>query len=96
MRRVLAVIAEVVNDHVVAIEQPSPERKVAVDRKRVAVAQHQARSAGDPMTAHPDNRAIVHDRLEHGMRLWDRHVCRFRHRGFYFSNFAWHLFAGTL
>ena len=81
MQRVLAVIAEVVDDHVVAIEQPSPERKVAVDRKPVAMTEHQARSAGDPVTAHPDNRAVVHDRLEHGMRFGNRYLRRFRHRG---------------
>src|SRR6267143_2713723 len=64
MRLVLAMIAEVVNDHVVAIEQPPPERKVAVDRKPVAMTEHQARAARDAMAAQPDNRAILHDRLE--------------------------------
>jgi len=51
MRRVPAMIAEVINDHVVAIEQPPPERKVAVDRKPIAMTEHQARSAGDAMAA---------------------------------------------
>src|ERR1700736_4620418 len=61
MRRVPAMIAEVVNDHVVAIEQPPPERKVAVDRKPVAMTEHKARAARDAMAAQPDNRAILHD-----------------------------------
>jgi hypothetical protein len=37
MRRIVAVIAKVINDHVVAIEQRSPERKVAIDGERVAM-----------------------------------------------------------
>jgi len=80
MRRILAVIAKVVNDDVVAIEKLSPERKIAIYREPVAVAQHQARRFRPPMTAHAKDGALLHRRIENPM--WPRDACQsgFRHR----------------
>ena len=47
VQRILAVIAHVEENQVVAIAQQIPERKVGVDREPVAVAEHEARARRD-------------------------------------------------
>ena len=64
MQRVVAVIAEIEEDDFVALAQRSPERKVAIDREPVAVAEHQARRAGIAVLANVNGRAVVHLHIE--------------------------------
>ena len=64
VQRVVAVIAEVEDDHFVARAQRSPEWKVAVDREPVAVTQHEARRAGNTVLANVNRRAVVHLHVE--------------------------------
>src|SRR5208283_4373385 len=64
VQRVVPVIAEVKKNHFVALAQRSPERKVAVNRETVAVAEHEARRAGDAVLANVDGRAVGHLHVE--------------------------------
>ena len=64
VQRVMAVIAEVEDDHFVARTQRSPEWKVAIDREPVAMTQHEARRAGNTVLANVNRRAVVHLHIE--------------------------------
>ena len=74
VQRVVAVIAEVEDDNLVARAQRSPEWKVAVDGEAVAVTEHEARRAGNTVLANVDRRAIVHLHVEGVMR--PRHMMK--------------------
>ena len=64
VQRIVPVIAEVEDDHFVALAQRSPEWKVAVDREPVAVTEHEPRRAGDAVLANVNRRAVVHLHVE--------------------------------
>jgi prophage tail gpP-like protein len=64
MQRVMPMIAKIEDDDFVAIAQRSPEWKVAVNRKSVAVTEHEARRVRDAVLPDVDNRAVVHLHVE--------------------------------
>ena len=68
MARVPAVVALVINDDLAILQEPAPEREIGVDRKAVAVRQHQPRPMRITMAAHPDARAVRHVEVEHRER----------------------------
>ena len=63
--RVPAVIALIVHDHLAIAQKMAPERIIGVDRKAVAVRQHEARTAGAAVPAHANDRTIRHGKIEH-------------------------------
>src|ERR1019366_8544961 len=64
VQRVVPVVAEIEDEHFVTLAQRSPEWKVTVDRKPVAVTKHDARRAGDTVLENVDRRAVLHLHIE--------------------------------
>ena len=71
--RVLAVAAHVEHDDIEAAEKPAPEIEIAVDRKPVAVAEHEPRSARIAVPAHPQPRAVCRNDFDNRVRRRDRY-----------------------
>src|SRR5208282_1386289 len=74
MQRVMPVVAEIEDDHFVTLAQRSPEWKITVDRKPVAVTEHKARRAGETVLANMDCCAVLHLHIEGVTRA--RHMMR--------------------
>jgi hypothetical protein len=70
MRRVLSVIAKIEKDQLVMLAQWLPERQITIDRKAVAMTQHESRAARISMLAHADGRAIFHHGVDRSQRRW--------------------------
>jgi hypothetical protein len=73
MRRILAVVAKIVNDKIVSIEQRPPEWKIAVDCEPIAMAQHQTRALRSAVPAQTDDGPVIHDGVENIMWRVDSH-----------------------
>ena len=63
-RNVLAVIAEIEHQHVVARRQVLPEREIGIGRKAVAVRHHQADAGWIAMAPHADVRAVLERNID--------------------------------
>ena len=64
-----AVVPEVVEHEIEGVRELRPERVIEVDREAVAVAEHDARAGGIPVTPERDHGAVAQAHVMHGKGL---------------------------
>jgi hypothetical protein len=75
MTRVVSVIALIVEHHIVAVGQQSPERIIGIDRKTVAMGEDQSRALNVAMAADADDSTVFHGEVENFMRGGNCKIC---------------------